>query len=60
MGVVTSGCPSPVLGRNIAMAYVPRTVSKTGTKLQLKVRKTITPTEVVKMPFVKANYYLKS
>ena len=60
VGVVTSGCPSPVLGCNIAMAYVPRTVSKTGTKLKLKVRKNITPAEVVKMPFVKTNYYLKS
>ena len=59
VGVVTSGCPSPMLGYNIAMAYIPRALSKTGTNLQLKVRKTTVPAEVVKMPFVPANYYTR-
>ena len=60
VGIVTSGCPSPSLGYNIAMAYVPRALSKIGTKLQLKVRKRTVPAEIVKMPFVPSNYYTKS
>lgn len=60
VGIVTSGCPSPTLGNNIAMAYVPRALSKIGTKLQLKVRKRTVPAEIVKMPFVPSNYYTKS
>ena len=60
VGTVTSGCPSPTLGHNIAMAYVPRTRSKIGTKLQLKVRRKTVMAEVTKMPFVPTNYYTKS
>jgi len=59
VGTVTSGCPSPTLGHNIAMAYVPRTLSKIGTKLQLKVRRKTVLAQVVKMPFVPTNYYTK-
>ena len=57
IGVVTSGAPSPLLGYNISMAYVPRTLSDTGTKVNIKVRKHIVPAEIVKIPFISTNYF---
>lgn len=59
LGEVTSGCPSPTLGKNIAMGYVPNDFSKTDTKLKLKIREKFYDAVIVKMPFVKANYYNK-
>lgn len=57
IGHVTSGCPSPTLQKNIAMAYVPNKVSKIGTTHAVEVRKKINPCKIVKMPFVPANYH---
>ncbi|KAK5638938.1 hypothetical protein RI129_013233 [Pyrocoelia pectoralis] len=59
IGMVTSGCPGPSIGRNIAMGYVSTEFSKIGTNLKLKVREKMYDTIVTKMPFVKANYYNK-
>lgn len=59
VGKVSSGCPSPCLGKNIAMGYVPTKYSKAGTILNLKIRDKIYEAVVTKMPFVKANYYNK-
>lgn len=59
VGKITSGCPAPSLGKNVAMGYVPTDLSKVGTKLSLKIREKLYPTVVSKMPFVKANYYNK-
>ena len=58
IGSVTSGCPSPTLGKNIAMAYVNRSCSKNGTKVNVQVRKKVFSAEIVKMPFVSTNYYM--
>ena len=60
VGVVTSGCPSPTLGHNVAMAYVPRKISKTGTELELRIRKKTVAVKVAKMPFTPAKYYTAS
>ena len=57
IGHVTSGCPSPCLGANISMGYVPRALSKAGRTLQLKVRTKVVEAEIVKMPFVPHKYY---
>ncbi|TRY61672.1 hypothetical protein TCAL_07977 [Tigriopus californicus] len=58
VGEITSGCPSPSLeGHNVSMAYLPTTLSKIGTKVQLQIRKKTVSAEVVKMPFVPSNYY---
>eukprot|EP00794_Sanderia_malayensis_P006002 gene6002-6700_t len=57
IGYVTSGCPSPSLKKNIAMAYVPLKYSKVGSKVMLKVYKKEVVAEVTKMPFVPANYF---
>lgn len=58
IGSVTSGCPSPTLGKNIALAYVSRNYSKTGTRINIQVRKSIFSAEVVKMPFISTSYYM--
>ena len=60
VGRVTSGCPSPCLKTNIAMAYLPRALSKTGRTLQLRVRTRTVEAEIVKMPFVSHQYYSRS
>ncbi|XP_023013552.2 aminomethyltransferase, mitochondrial [Leptinotarsa decemlineata] len=59
LGEVTSGCPSPSLGKNIAMGYVPSDNSKVGTKVHLKIRDKLYEAVISKMPFVKANYFNK-
>ena len=61
VGEITSGCPSPTLtlGVNIAMAYVSKGHFKTGTKLDLKIRKNVVGATVTKMPFVPAQYHIK-
>ncbi|NXT73613.1 GCST protein, partial [Zapornia atra] len=57
-GTVTSGCPSPSLGKNIAMGYVETMHSRTGTMLDVEVRKKRHPALVTKMPFVPTQYYV--
>lgn len=59
IGKVTSGGPSPTLGKNIAMGYVPPAFSELGTDLQVIVRGKVAPAEVVAMPFVAQRYYRK-
>ncbi|NWW43707.1 GCST protein, partial [Pedionomus torquatus] len=56
-GTVTSGCPSPSLGKNIAMGYVEAAHSRAGTALTVEVRKKQHPALVTKMPFVPTHYY---
>jgi len=59
VGVVTSGCPSPSLGKgiNVSMAYVEKSSAKAGTELALQVRGKDIPATVTKMPFVPTNYF---
>merc|ERR1711935_207347 len=56
-GHVTSGVMSPILKQPIGMAYVEKKYFKSGTELQVQVRKKLQPLTVSKMPFVSANYY---
>lgn len=57
VGVVTSGSPSPTLGKNIAMGYVRDGLHKAGTELDVVVRGKKRPATVTKMPFVPNKYY---
>ena len=57
VGKVTSGCPSPTTGKNIAMAYVASGHHKAGTELEVLVRGKRRKSMVVKMPFVPSRYY---
>ncbi len=51
VGSVTSGTQSPTLGEAIAMAYVPPTHADAGTMLEVAIRETRVPVEVVALPF---------
>jgi aminomethyltransferase len=53
VGSVTSGTLSPVLKKGIAMGYVPLDMAKVGTEVQIKVRETLLPSEIVRPPFVR-------
>ncbi|MFT4912358.1 MAG: aminomethyltransferase [Brevundimonas sp.] len=59
IGTVTSGGPSPTLGRNIAMGYVAPAFAALGTDLKVIVRGKPAAAEVVAMPFVAQRYYRK-
>lgn len=53
VGIVTSGAPSPILGTNIAMAYVKNDKEIcTGATVQVMIREKLHDAEVVKRPFV--------
>jgi aminomethyltransferase len=53
IGVVTSGSPSPTLGKNIALAYVPPAFSALGTILYVEIRGQKCKAQVVPTPFYK-------
>ncbi|KAI0890039.1 glycine cleavage system T protein [Annulohypoxylon maeteangense] len=57
VGKVTSGCPSPSLGKNIAMGYVKDGLHKAGTELKVVVRGKERSALVTKMPFIKTQYW---
>ena len=59
IGKVTSGGPSPTLGKNIAMGFVPPAFAALGTALKVIVRGKTAAAEVVAMPFVAQRYYRK-
>ena len=53
VGVVTSGSPSPTLGKNIALAYVPPPLAPVGTTLYVEIRTQRCKAQVVPTPFYK-------
>lgn len=57
IGAVTSGCPSPTLGKNIAMGYVKDGMHKAGTEVEVTVRGRKRKATVTKMPFVPTKYW---
>lgn len=57
VGTVTSGCPSPTLGKNIAMGYVADGFHKAGTEVDVVVRGKKRRAVVSKMPFVPSRYH---
>lgn len=59
IGEVTSGCPSPSLGCNVAMGYVATGHNKVGTQIDLNIRDKMFKAIIAKMPFTQANYYNK-
>ncbi|WP_312780469.1 glycine cleavage system aminomethyltransferase GcvT [Brevundimonas sp.] len=59
IGKITSGGPSPTLGHNIAMGYVPPAFAELGADLKVIVRGKPAAAEVVATPFVATRYYRK-
>jgi aminomethyltransferase len=53
IGVVMSGSPSPTLGKNIALAYVPPAYSPIGTIVYVEIRGQKCKAQVVPTPFYK-------
>src|SRR5713226_5775231 len=51
IGVVTSGSPSPTLGKNIGLAYVPPAMSAIGTAIYVEIRGQKYKAQVVPTPF---------
>ena len=51
IGVVTSGSPSPTLGKNIALAYVPPALAALGTTIYVEIRSQKCKAQVVATPF---------
>ncbi|KAF9483028.1 glycine cleavage system T protein [Pholiota conissans] len=57
LGIVTSGIPSPTLGKNIAMGYIKSGWHKKGTEVEVEVRKQLRKAVLTPMPFTKPNYW---
>ncbi|TLD23166.1 hypothetical protein PspLS_07349 [Pyricularia sp. CBS 133598] len=57
LGKVTSGCPSPTLGKNIAMGYIQDGQHKAGTEVAVLVRGKPRKAVVAKMPFIQTKYW---
>lgn len=53
IGVVTSGTMSPSLGKGIGLGYVPPIFAKSGSKINILIRKKIIPATIVTLPFYK-------
>ncbi len=58
VGFVTSGCPSPNLHKNIAMAYVDRSHANIGREMFVDFGGKRIKVKVTKMPFVPTRYYI--
>jgi aminomethyltransferase len=53
IGVVTSGSPSPTLGKNIALAYLPPAMAVIGTPIYVEIRSQKAKAQVAPTPFYK-------
>jgi aminomethyltransferase len=60
IGKITSGSPSPTLGKNIAMGYIKSGYHKIGTQVDVVVRGKRRSATVTKMPFVPSRYWRPS
>uniref|UniRef100_A0A0N4Z0L9 Aminomethyltransferase n=1 Tax=Parastrongyloides trichosuri TaxID=131310 RepID=A0A0N4Z0L9_PARTI len=58
IGFITSGAPSPIVGKNISMGYIDFADAKVGKTVLADFGKKQIKITVSKMPFVKTNYYL--
>lgn len=52
VGFVASGSPSPVLGKNIGLAYIDEGFNKIGNEIEIMIRDRKVKAEIVKTPFI--------
>ncbi len=52
IGLVTSGTPSPTLGKSIGLGYVPRAQSEVGQALAIRIRNKDVEARIVERPFL--------
>jgi aminomethyltransferase len=57
LGIITSGIPSPTLGKNISMGYIKSGWHKKGTEVAIEVRKQLRKAVTTSIPFSKTNYW---
>jgi len=57
IGHVTSGTFSPLLKRGIGMGYIPSEHAAIGTRVDIKIRKSLERAEIVEMPFYDTKRY---
>ena len=55
VGRVTSGAPSPTLGKSIGLGYVPPALGDPGSELEVLIRGRAAAAQVVETPFVRPN-----
>lgn len=53
VGEVTSGVPSPTLGKNIGLGYIEYGLHEPGQRIEIQVRKNLVEAVVVELPFYK-------
>ncbi len=51
VGLVTSGAPSPTLGKSIGLGYVPPALAEPGTRIDVQIRDKLIEAKVVETPF---------
>jgi aminomethyltransferase len=56
IGYVTTGMPSPTLGKNLGLGYVPTELAREGSEFDVVVREKPVRARVVKTPFYKPRY----
>jgi len=56
IGYVTTGMPSPTLGKNLGLGYVPTELAREGSEFDVIVREKPVRARVVKTPFYKPRY----
>jgi len=53
VGIVTSGVPSPTLGKNIGLGYIKYDRRAPDTEIQIQIRNKLVKAKIVKLPFYK-------
>ncbi|MBI5414868.1 glycine cleavage system aminomethyltransferase GcvT [Candidatus Peregrinibacteria bacterium] len=59
VGNVTSGTPSPTLGKNIGMGYIRSDLKAPGTEIEIQIRNNFVKAKVVELPFYTPAYRRK-